>query len=63
MSHDEAVQTLAAEKYLLEELDPSLRDEFEEHVFDCNECSLDLRAGATFLALLGCHRWGARRSR
>lgn len=59
MSHDEAVETFAAEQYLLEELDSRLREEFEEHLFDCQECALDLRAGATFLALLGCRRWGA----
>jgi hypothetical protein len=53
---DEAVQTFVAEKYLLDELDRKLRDEFEEHMFDCQECALDLLAGATFLALLRCRR-------
>lgn len=54
---DDAVQTFAAEKYLLDELDPKLRDEFEEHLLDCQECAFDFVAGATFLALLGCRRW------
>jgi len=49
MEHDQAVQELAVERYLLDELPPELREEFEEHVFDCAECSLDLRAGAMFI--------------
>ena len=50
ISHEEAVQTLATEKYLLGELYPELRDQFEEHVFSCQQCSFDLWAAATFLA-------------
>jgi len=49
MEHSEAVEQMAAEKYLLDELPPDLRDAFEEHVFDCPECALDLRAGAAFV--------------
>jgi anti-sigma factor RsiW len=49
MGHDEAVRTRATEKYLLGELYPPLRDEFEEHLFDCRECALDFWAAATFL--------------
>jgi anti-sigma factor RsiW len=49
MEHDEAVQQLAVERYLLDELTSELRDEFEEHMFDCAECALDLRAGAAFV--------------
>jgi hypothetical protein len=37
------------EKYLLQELGPEVRDEFEEHYFDCPECALDVRAGAQFV--------------
>ncbi len=40
---------MAVERYLLDELAPEIRDEFEEHLFDCAECSLDLRAGAAFV--------------
>ena len=50
ISHEEAVQTLATEKYLLGELHPELRAEFEEHVFNCRQCAFDLWAAATFLA-------------
>jgi anti-sigma factor RsiW len=49
MNHSEAVEQMAVERYLLGELPPELRDAFEEHVFDCQECSLDLRAEAAFL--------------
>jgi len=48
MDHNEATTTRATEKYLLNELEPDLRNQFEEHVFDCNECALDLRV-ATML--------------
>ena len=49
MDHDEAVRTLATEEYLLGELNPEVRDQFEEHVFDCQQCAFDLWAAATFL--------------
>ena len=46
MDHDEAVRTKVTERYLLNELDPELRDQFEEHLFDCQDCALDVRAAA-----------------
>jgi Putative zinc-finger len=49
MDHQQATQLTAVEKYLLNELPPELRDEFEEHFFDCQECATDLRATAGFL--------------
>lgn len=49
MNHSEAVRQMAAEQYLLGELTPEARDEFEEHAFDCLECALDLRSGAAFV--------------
>jgi Putative zinc-finger len=49
MDHVEAVREKATERYLLNELDPELRDRFEEHLFDCQECALDLRTGAMFV--------------
>jgi hypothetical protein len=49
MNHDTAVEQMAVERYLLDELTPELREEFEEHLFDCPECSVDLRAGALFV--------------
>jgi hypothetical protein len=49
MNHSEAIQLDAVERYLLEELSAEQRNEFEEHYFDCQECSLDLRATAAFM--------------
>jgi hypothetical protein len=40
---------MAAERYLLNELTPDAREAFEEHLFDCPECALDLRAGVAFV--------------
>jgi len=49
MNHSEAVEQLAVERYLLDELAPDNREAFEEHLFDCQECALDLRAGTFFV--------------
>ena len=47
MDHLQAVNTLAMERYLLEEMPPDERDAFEEHFFSCLECAEDARAAAT----------------
>jgi hypothetical protein len=49
MDHQEATRLMAVEKYLLKEMPPELREEFEEHFFDCQECAADLRATEAFL--------------
>jgi Putative zinc-finger len=49
MNHQEALRREAVEKYLLDELPPPERDEFEEHFFDCRECASDLKTTAAFL--------------
>lgn len=49
MNHDEAVRLKASEKYLLGELSAELRDQYEDHYFDCAECARDVRAGAAFI--------------
>jgi len=46
MDHEEAVRQKATERYLLDELDPEVRDQFEDHLFDCEDCALDVRAAA-----------------
>jgi hypothetical protein len=50
MDHDTVVRENMTERYLLAELTPKVRDEFEEHFFDCQECAADVRAGAAFVA-------------
>ena len=50
MNHTEAGEQMATERYLLDELSADEREAFEEHVFDCPECALDLRAGSVFVA-------------
>ena len=42
MEHAEAVETMAAERYLLDEMTPEDRDAFEEHFFGCSVCAADL---------------------
>src|SRR6266852_4832651 len=49
MDHKEAVRLQAAEKYVLGEFPPNLRDEYEEHFFDCAECAVDVKAIAAFV--------------
>jgi Putative zinc-finger len=49
MDHDLVVRQKLTESYLLGELDPQMRDQFEEHFFDCPECALDVHAGALFV--------------
>jgi hypothetical protein len=49
MNHSEVVEQMTSERYLLNELAPDARDAFEDHLFDCQECALDLRAGALFV--------------
>jgi hypothetical protein len=50
MDHDVVVREKMTEKYLLAELDPALRDQFEEHFFECLDCARDVRAGSDFVA-------------
>jgi hypothetical protein len=49
MDHGVVVREKLTERYLLEELDQQLRDEFEEHFFDCPECAFDVRAGTALV--------------
>ena len=49
MEHSEAIQQMAMERYLLDELTPQEKEAFEQHIFDCPECALDLRAGSAFI--------------
>ena len=49
MDHTAVVREKMTERYLLNELDSDLRDEFEEHYFDCPECAQDVSAGYQFV--------------
>jgi hypothetical protein len=49
MDHDLVVREKMTERYLLDELKPEVRDEFEEHYFDCPVCARDIRAGFEFV--------------
>jgi anti-sigma factor RsiW len=46
MTHLEAVNTLASERYLLGEMSEVERQTFEEHYFDCSECAEGVRIEA-----------------
>jgi Putative zinc-finger len=45
MTHHQAVETMAAERYLLDELSEIERYRFEEHFFECEECAEVMRLG------------------
>jgi len=51
MDHLQVLKHFAVEKYLLDELSPAERDDFEAHIFDCEECALDLRLTDAFMQL------------
>ena len=50
MDHTAVVREKMTERYLLNELEPGVRDEFEEHYFDCPDCAQDISAAAQFVA-------------
>ena len=49
MDHPHVVKNHDIEKYLLDELAPEEREKFEAHIFDCEECALDLRLTDVFM--------------
>jgi hypothetical protein len=46
MTHQNAVEMMAAERYLLDEMSELERYNFEEHFFDCDECAEEMRLGS-----------------
>lgn len=50
MDHEVVARQQMTERYLLDELDPPERAEFEEHFFECRACALDVRVGALFVS-------------
>lgn len=51
MNHEQASVQMAVEKYLLDELAPPDRDEFEQHFFGCLTCAAELKTTAAFLGV------------
>jgi hypothetical protein len=49
MTHQEAVDTLATERYLLDDMSGEDRQVFEDHFFACGVCADDLRTAAAML--------------
>jgi hypothetical protein len=49
MDHNAVVREKMTERYLLDELEAKVRDEFEEHFFDCQECAEDIHAASEFV--------------
>jgi hypothetical protein len=48
MDHNRAVETQATERYLLGDMSPEDRDDFEEHYFTCTICADEIRAASRF---------------
>jgi anti-sigma factor RsiW len=46
MDHRQAIDSLAAERYILDEMTAEEREAFEAHFFSCAECAADVRAAA-----------------
>jgi len=62
VTHDEAVSTMATERYMLGELSAEDRDAFEAHYFDCEVCAYGVKACQDLIEALivaaeseGCH--------
>lgn len=49
MDHADAIRMNATERYLLNELDTTQLEQFEEHMFECQECALDVQTASIFL--------------
>ena len=52
INHDDAIKDLMAERYLLGELNTDERDAYEEHLFSCNACFEQVKAGTEFVSHL-----------
>jgi hypothetical protein len=69
MTHDEAKKSMAAEAYILDDLEAAERNAFEEHFFDCTDCTSDvldaakiadgIRTGTNVVPFRHNSRWAA----
>jgi hypothetical protein len=50
MTHQEAIDTLASDRYLLDEMSDGERDTFEDHYFSCTECAEEIRSAEAMIA-------------
>jgi hypothetical protein len=50
MDHDQAIETKFPMRYVLQELTPADRDEFEEHLADCSNCMNEVWMATAFAA-------------
>jgi hypothetical protein len=50
MDHDTAIQTKASERYVIGDLPPDEREEFEDHYSDCTRCMEDVSTASIFAA-------------
>jgi hypothetical protein len=57
IDHQDAVKSLMAERYLLGELNAGEREAYEEHLFSCDACFEQVKAGTEFVGHL--RRMGA----
>lgn len=55
VDHQQAVKDMLAERYLLGELAESDRDAYEAHLFECNTCFAQIKAGTDFVDYLKQH--------
>jgi hypothetical protein len=49
VTHEQAVQTLATERYLLDEMSGADREAFEDHFFSCEICADDIRVASAMV--------------
>lgn len=52
IDHEQAIKTMMAERYLLGELTETDRDAYEAHLFDCQACFDQVKAGTEFVSYL-----------
>jgi anti-sigma factor RsiW len=49
MTHEDAIESQAVERYLLQEMSEDEREIFEEHYFDCHVCAADVTDGTRMM--------------
>ncbi len=52
IDHQQAIKNMMAERYLLGELSENERDAYEAHLFDCQICFAQVKAGTEFVGYL-----------